>query len=72
MRIGIACSPTFGGSGVVATELGQQLSRQGHEVHFISYQRPERLMYLNVRLYLIKLGKSLINDRFFHKPALGG
>jgi len=47
MRIGIVCSPTFGGSGVVATELGQQLVRQGHEVHFVSYQRPERLMYLD-------------------------
>ena len=47
MRIGIVCSPTFGGSGVVATELGQALARKGHEVHFISYQRPERLMYID-------------------------
>jgi N-acetyl-alpha-D-glucosaminyl L-malate synthase BshA len=43
MNIGIVCYPTFGGSGVVATELGIALSRKGHEVHFITYKRPARL-----------------------------
>jgi len=43
MRIGITCYPTYGGSGVVATELGIELAAQGHQVHFISYSQPFRL-----------------------------
>lgn len=43
MKIGIVCYPTFGGSGVVATELGKALAGKGHEVHFISYSKPVRL-----------------------------
>lgn len=43
MKIGIVCYPTFGGSGVVATELGLELSKRGHEVHFITYNQPVRL-----------------------------
>lgn len=43
MNIGIVCYPTFGGSGVVATELGKALAYKGHKVHFISYQQPVRL-----------------------------
>ncbi|HEX7076927.1 MAG TPA: N-acetyl-alpha-D-glucosaminyl L-malate synthase BshA [Candidatus Eisenbacteria bacterium] len=43
MKIGISCYPTHGGSGVVATELGMELAKRGHEVHFISYQVPFRL-----------------------------
>lgn len=43
MNIGIVCYPTFGGSGVVATELGLGLSKKGHQVHFITYKRPARL-----------------------------
>jgi L-malate glycosyltransferase len=43
MKIGIVCYPTFGGSGVVATELGHELCRAGHEVHFICYNQPARL-----------------------------
>ena len=43
MKIGMICFPTYGGSGVVATELGLELARRGHEVHFISYARPVRL-----------------------------
>jgi len=45
MKIGIVCYPTFGGSGVLATELGMALSEKGHEVHFISYQQPVRLNF---------------------------
>jgi len=43
MKIGITCYPTYGGSGVVATELGLELSQRGHDVHFISYAQPIRL-----------------------------
>jgi N-acetyl-alpha-D-glucosaminyl L-malate synthase BshA len=43
MRIGIVCYPTFGGSGVLATELGKALALKGHQVHFITYQQPVRL-----------------------------
>ncbi|TRO66443.1 N-acetyl-alpha-D-glucosaminyl L-malate synthase BshA [Christiangramia sabulilitoris] len=43
MKIAIVCYPTFGGSGVVATELGLALSRRGHEVHFVTYKQPVRL-----------------------------
>ena len=47
MRIAIVCYPTFGGSGVVATELGLALSRRGHEIHFITYKQPVRLDQLS-------------------------
>lgn len=43
MNIGIVCYPTFGGSGVIATELGKGLANKGHQVHFITYQQPARL-----------------------------
>lgn len=47
MNIGIVCYPTFGGSGVVATELGLELSKRGHEIHFITYSQPVRLDLLS-------------------------
>src|SRR5210317_2024008 len=47
MKIGIVCYPTFGGSGVVATELGLELTKRGHEVHFITYSQPVRLDLLS-------------------------
>lgn len=47
MNIGIVCYPTFGGSGVVATELGMALAEKGHQVHFISYQQPVRLNHFS-------------------------
>ncbi|WP_179344862.1 N-acetyl-alpha-D-glucosaminyl L-malate synthase BshA [Winogradskyella ursingii] len=47
MKIGIVCYPTFGGSGVVATELGLELSKRGHEIHFITYRQPVRLELLS-------------------------
>jgi L-malate glycosyltransferase len=50
MKIGITCYPTYGGSGVVATELGMELAARGHEVHFISYAPPIRLSTLNERI----------------------
>ncbi|MCD8454883.1 N-acetyl-alpha-D-glucosaminyl L-malate synthase BshA [Tenacibaculum finnmarkense genomovar ulcerans] len=51
MRIGIVCYPTFGGSGVVATELGMALADKGHEVHFITYNQPVRLDFFSHRLH---------------------
>src|SRR5438309_2173731 len=43
MKIGITCYPTYGGSGIVATELGLELANRGHEIHFITYANPIRL-----------------------------
>lgn len=51
IKIGIVCYPTFGGSGVVATELGKALAQEGHKVHFITYSQPSRLDFLNENLF---------------------
>jgi N-acetyl-alpha-D-glucosaminyl L-malate synthase BshA len=51
MRIGIVCYPTFGGSGVLATELGKALADKGHSVHFITYQQPVRLNVFSANVY---------------------
>lgn len=51
MNIGVVCYPTFGGSGVVATELGVYLAAQGHKVHFITYSQPVRLDILEENIY---------------------
>jgi L-malate glycosyltransferase len=51
IKIGIVCYPTFGGSGVVATELGKALAQEGHEIHFITYSQPSRLDFLNENLF---------------------
>jgi N-acetyl-alpha-D-glucosaminyl L-malate synthase BshA len=51
MKIAIVCYPTFGGSGVVATELGLELARRGHEIHFITYSQPVRLALLSPNVY---------------------
>ncbi|MGY8946020.1 MAG: N-acetyl-alpha-D-glucosaminyl L-malate synthase BshA [Flavobacteriales bacterium] len=51
MKIAIVCYPTFGGSGVLATELGMSLVEHGHEVHFIAYKKPVRLNNLNYGLF---------------------
>lgn len=51
MKIAIVCYPTFGGSGVVATELGLELARRGHEIHFITYSQPVRLALLNKNVH---------------------
>ncbi|MFM7618297.1 MAG: N-acetyl-alpha-D-glucosaminyl L-malate synthase BshA [Bacteroidota bacterium] len=57
MKIGIVCYPTFGGSGVVATELGKALAEKGHEIHFITYSQPVRLGSLrkNVRYHEVNV-----------------
>lgn len=51
MKIAIVCYPTFGGSGVVATELGLELAKKGHEIHFITYSQPVRLELLNKNIF---------------------
>ena len=55
MKIAIVCYPTFGGSGVLATELGISLSKHGHQVHFIAYKKPVRLKNLNENLFFHKV-----------------
>jgi len=55
MKIAIVCYPTFGGSGVMATELGMSLVDHGHEVHFIAYKKPVRLSDVNENLYFHKV-----------------
>ena len=51
MKIGILCYPTFGGSGVVATELGKALAERGHSVHFITYSQPVRLEHFTENVF---------------------
>jgi N-acetyl-alpha-D-glucosaminyl L-malate synthase BshA len=51
MKIGIVCYPTFGGSGVLATELGKALAEKGHEIHFITYQQPVRLNGFHTNIF---------------------
>ncbi len=67
MKIGITCYPTYGGSGVVATELGMALGRRGHEVHFITYSLPFRLQSadVNVRFHEVEV---LTYPVFEHSP----
>ncbi len=58
MKIGIVCYPTFGGSGVVATELGKALADKGHSVHFITYSQPARLDFFSENLYYHEVSVS--------------
>ena len=51
MNIGIVCYPTYGGSGVVATELGKALAQMGHQIHFITYSQPSRLDFVSANLF---------------------
>ncbi|MFD2742660.1 MULTISPECIES: N-acetyl-alpha-D-glucosaminyl L-malate synthase BshA [Sphingobacterium] len=58
MKIGIVCYPTFGGSGVVATELGKALASSGHEIHFITYSQPARLDFFSENLFYHEVAMS--------------
>jgi N-acetyl-alpha-D-glucosaminyl L-malate synthase BshA len=58
MKIGIVCYPTFGGSGVVATELGKALADNGHQVHFITYSQPARLDFFSENLFYHEVSVS--------------
>lgn len=66
MKIGIVCYPTFGGSGVVATELGKELAMKGHKVHFITYTQPIRLDFFNENLFYHEVNIS--NYPLFQYP----
>ena len=66
LKIGITCYPTVGGSGVVASALGEELALRGHEVHFISYQRPFRLPLDNPRVHFHPVNVS--NYGLFQYP----
>jgi len=67
MRIGITCYPTYGGSGIVATELGMELAARGHDIHFISYAPPIRLNYANEHIHFheVEVGTYPLFD---HQP----
>ena len=64
MKIGITCYPTYGGSGVVATELGLELAERGHEVHFISYAQPIRLTgpHPNIHYHEVEVSRYPLFD----------
>ena len=66
MKIGITCYPTYGGSGVVATELGIELAARGHEIHFISYAQPFRLTGRETRIHFHEV--SVSNYPLFEFP----
>jgi len=66
MKIGIVCYPTFGGSGVIATELGISLADKGHEVHFITYTQPVRLDSFHPNTYYHEV--SVLKYDLFHYP----
>jgi len=66
MRIGITCYPTYGGSGVVATELGLELAARGHDVHFISYAVPVRMTEVSERLHFHEV--EVVNYPLFDHP----
>lgn len=71
MKIGIVCYPTFGGSGVLATELGMALSNKGHEIHFISYQPPVRLhFHPNICYHEVSVPKYPLFDYPPYETAL--
>ncbi len=66
MKIGITCYPTYGGSGVVATELGLELAARGHEIHFISYAVPVRMTEASDRLHFHEV--EMMNYPLFDHP----
>lgn len=66
MKIGIVCYPTFGGSGVVATELGKGLADKGHQVHFVTYNQPARLELFSENLFYHEV--SVLNYPLFDFP----
>jgi N-acetyl-alpha-D-glucosaminyl L-malate synthase BshA len=72
MKIGIVCYPTYGGSGVVATELGKALAARGHQIHFISYAMPMRLdQYLgNVFYHEVEMASYPVFEFPLYTPAL--
>jgi N-acetyl-alpha-D-glucosaminyl L-malate synthase BshA len=72
MRVGIVCYPTYGGSGVVATELGKALAGRGHQIHFISYAQPMRLdgFIGNVYYHEVEMASYPLFEFPLYTPAL--
>ena len=71
MNIGILCYPTYGGSGVVATELGKELAERGHQVHFISYNVPMRLQFSeNIYFHKVEMSSYPLFDFPLYSIAL--
>ncbi len=72
MRIGIVCYPTFGGSGVVATELGKELATKGHEIHFITYSQPVRLDFFseNISYHEVEVSRYPLFEYIPYESAL--
>lgn len=66
MKIGITCYPTYGGSGVVATELGKAIAARGHEIHFISYSLPFRLQRFDQRIFFHEV--EMVNYPLLEHP----
>lgn len=58
LKIGLVCYPTFGGSGIVATELGKALAEKGHEIHFITYSKPVRMDWFTKNMYYHEVSVS--------------
>lgn len=74
MKIGIICYPTFGGSGIVATELGVKLAARGHEIHFISYESPMRLNRFleNIFFHEVEIPNYPLFEHNLYTLALAG
>lgn len=72
MKIGIVCYPTFGGSGVVATELGKALAQKGHHIHFITYSQPVRLDFFseNISYHEVEIANYPLFDYVPYESAL--
>ena len=72
MKIGVTCYPTYGGSGVVATELGKAMAAEGHEVHFISYAMPQRLTHFveNIYFHEVELSSYPLFEHQLYSLAL--
>jgi len=66
MKIGITCYPTYGGSGVVATEMGKELAARGHEIHFISYAIPIKLNNAHRLIHFHEV--EMLNYPLFEHP----
>lgn len=72
MKIGIVCYPTFGGSGVIATELGKALAEKGHQIHFITYSQPVRLDFFseNISYHEVEISKYPLFEYAPYETAL--
>ena len=70
MIIGIVCYPTFGGSGVLATELGIELSKKGYEIHFITYNQPVKLELYSNKVHFHEVGFLIIRFFIIHHTNL--